>query len=283
MTKTYQDLGGIEGEVLVKSPPIICKYRDRSNQYHKEMLIGTAIWFAHPKTLNDPYDIRTPVRFDYSEIEHPLFFEKLKSIALIRHPEISPNTRDFMVICENQMDIIRVNPVQYFEANALAVRAGSSYDSIGIISFSQNELDEAMWAHYGNNGQGFCIGFDTVKLCKALQCGFGFVNYQAQPPLHSFIANDKDNQMDLMFLKHPKWSNEKEYRFFTARISSDKDREVFLAPDMIVEVVLGPNITEKHKDEIIEVLKARYNSSPQLFKCESVANSYGYVKKQIKY
>lgn len=283
MAKTYQEFEEVEEDVIAKSPATIFKYRDWGNSFHQKTLTGPEVWLAHPKTLNDPYDIRTPVRFDYSEVEHPLFYEKLKSVAKIRHPEIPPNTRDFRVMCENQMEIIRANPAQYFESNAKEIREANTWDIIGVLSLSITELNETMWAHYGNSGRGFCVGLDTVMVCKALQCGFGYVEYSPEPALHSFIAKPKDNLVDRMFLKHPKWKNEEEYRFLTARINSDKDRSVLLPLASIKEVTLGQDIREEHKNEIISVLRGKYNSTVALYQCESKADAYEYSKRLLDY
>jgi hypothetical protein len=68
----------VEESIKRSAPKIVYKYRgDWNNPYHRKLITEQLMWFAPPKELNDPYDIRTPVRFDITEIEHPLFFQKL--------------------------------------------------------------------------------------------------------------------------------------------------------------------------------------------------------------
>lgn len=283
MPKLYTKFAEIEKEVIEKAPPIVYKYRDWSNPYHQSILTENTFWLSHPKDLNDPYDIRVPVRFDYSEIEHPLFFEKLKTHAPIRHPFIHPESREFKVICENQMDIIRSNPANHFEGNYLEIRESNLYDPVGVLSLTFDALNETMWAHYGSNSKGFCVGFDTVALAKGIECGFGFVTYQDEPPVHSFIKDIEENQKDQMFLKHSKWIYEKEFRFLTLRIQSDKDRAIKTDPSTVREIVLGQNTSDTHRDEIIKILKEKYEGSVKLFQVKANVGSYGLQKQEIFY
>ena len=75
----FDNFDELEESIRNNAPRVIYKYRgDWNNDYHREIVTKQTIWFAGPKELNDEYDIRTPIRFDAREIEHPLFLEKLK-------------------------------------------------------------------------------------------------------------------------------------------------------------------------------------------------------------
>lgn len=279
----FTDFKEIENEVAEKAPPIIYKYRDWSNEYHRSILTDCALWISHPKELNDPYDIRVPVRFDFSEIDNPLFFERLKYHAQLRFPHLHPNSRDFKVICENKFDLIKQNPEKYFEENYMQIRESDLYDRVGVFSLSSDALNEPMWAHYGNNGTGFCVGFDTLALARTLQFGFGYVEYEDEPPVYSFVRNIDENQKDQMFLKHIKWTYEVEFRFLTLRIASTKDRSVEVSPNSIKEVILGQKISAEHEKEIVELLLQKYVGMVRLYKTSAKAGSYGLQKQEINY
>ncbi len=283
MPKVYTDFSEIETDVAEKVPTITYKYRDWVNPYHQLILTENIIWFSHPKELNDPYDIRVPVRFDYSEIDNPLFFEKLKYHTAIRFPQFPTDTREFRVVCDNKMDMIRENPKKHFEDNYLEMRESDVYDRVGVFSLTSDCLNETMWAHYGNNSKGFCVGFDTLALVKPLNMGFGFVDYEEEPPVHSFIKEIDENQKDQMYLKHTKWIYEKEFRLLTLAIINDKDRGVKVVPGIIREVILSTAIPDKHKQEIIQLLKNKYDSKVKLFICRPNAGIYGMQKEEIAY
>ena len=85
MLKVFDDFSEVEEDVRNKVPPVIYKYRDWENNLHKKILTENLIWFASPKSLNDPFDIRAPYRFNFDEVNHPLFYETLRKYAKIAY------------------------------------------------------------------------------------------------------------------------------------------------------------------------------------------------------
>lgn len=285
MNKIFEDFAEIEDDLKNSIPPLLYKYRDWNNDFHKKVLIDNLLWLTHPKDLNDPYDIRTPVTFDFNEIEHPLFFEKLKYFAEKQFPLVDTNSREFRVICENKFDEIKLNPNAYFEKNYKTVRESNIYDCVGVCSLSKTELDPTMWAHYALDSTGFCVGFDSVNLIKnfPIRISFGHVDYKSNPPLHSFIKEFDENQESEMFLKHTKWNNEDEFRFLTLDILKASDREIKFDGSTISEIILGKEISNQNEDEIISILKTKYYSKIKLFRIETNTSSFNYSKKKIIY
>ncbi|SRR6266496_166823 len=283
MQKVFDDFSEIEDEIRNQEPSTMYKYRDWTNDFHKAILKDNVIWFAHPKELNDPYDIRVPVRFDFSEVNHPLFFEKLKFHAETNFPHINPKSREFQVICENQIEIIKSDPKTFFENNYLEIRESDLYDCIGVFSLSKDSLDETMWAHYAINSTGFCIGFDTIELLQNFHMGFGPITYDDEPPLHSFIKSFRDNTKNEMYLKHTKWSHEKEFRVLTSAIKKNSDRSVKINKNSVKEIIVGSKMPTDYINEIITLLKSDYSSKVALFKADVNTSSYGLKKIAINY
>ncbi|MGV3528421.1 MAG: DUF2971 domain-containing protein [Flavisolibacter sp.] len=275
-------------EEIIKSmkessvPSVLYKYRSWRNRNHQRALTDQEIWFSHPKGLNDPFDIRVPYKFDLSEIEDPRFYEKLRQICRDRNPHIPFNSRDFNIICQNQMQLIRKDPAAYFEENLRAIRNGNLYDWMGVFSLTQDPADEAMWAYYGENQEGFCIGYDSVELVKQLNVSFGVVNYSDEPIKHSFINENEFSLLDI-FQKSTKWSNEKEYRFVTAQIRKESDRKAILKKGCLKHLILGARICQKSSNEIIQILKEVYEGSVKLFQIVEKTDSYGLTLKEKKY
>jgi hypothetical protein len=283
MSTLYDDFAEIEDDVRARAPKIVYKYRDWSNPFHQAVLKNCSLWFAHPKELNDPYDIRVPVRFDFSEIDNPLFWEKLKFHAMYQFPHLDPDSKEFAKECEDQVKRIKADPKKFFEANHMALRESDLFDRIGVFSLSKNPFNETMWAHYGNNSTGYCIGFDTVELVRSFQVGFGYVTYEVEPPLYSFIRDVDDNQRDQIYLKHKKWEYEEEFRLITFNIQGDKDRMFIFDRSIVKEIFLGAKISDKGKGDIIEILKMNFDSKPALFICKASADAYGFTKEKIDY
>ncbi len=285
MGKVFDDFFEVEEEVRKFAPPILYKYRDWQYEFNKSIVTDNVAWFAHPKDLNDKYDIRVPVRFDANEVHQPEFYQKLRNLAKMHFPHLNPSSRDFDVICENQLEFIKADPIAFFQKNYLELRESDHYDQVGVFSLTGDPLNETMWAHYANNTKGFCIGFDTIKLIKSLppRIGFGYVDYDEEPPYHLFTRSSIDNQKSEMYFKFKKWENENEFRLLTFSIGHGLDRGMKFDKDSISEIIVGADMPSHHLDKIIEVLKVQYDSRVKLFRTIVKPSSYGYDREPLDY
>src|SRR5688572_13231124 len=111
MNYVFDSFEEVEETIRKIAPQVVYKYRgDWNNPYHRELVTKQSLWFAAPRELNDPYDIRTPIRFDVTEIEHSDFFARLKSSLQARNPSIAYTDRDLNILCEKKLDEIRQDP-----------------------------------------------------------------------------------------------------------------------------------------------------------------------------
>lgn len=283
-TKTFQNLKEAELEMRKSMPFTLYKYRDWSIENHRDLLMGPCVWFSHPKSLNDPYDIRVPEIVTYGDINSEQFFNKVKEAVSFYHPELKTGSRDYEIACSNLLDLIKKDPKGWFEQNQKVIREGSLFDSIGVLSLSINELSEPLWAYYGNNGKGFCIGYDPVEIFKAHPCSFSIVTYDDEPSERNLLEPVEEfDSFWNFFKKRRRWVNEEEYRFVTLSIKSNHDRKVQIPVDAIREVILGSKVDKLHKEEIIEVLKNKFNSKVPLYILEEKLSSFGFGKTLIKY
>ena len=229
MLKIFNDFSEIENEVRAKVPLVIYKYRNWQNNLHKEILTKNTIWFASPKSFNDPFDIRAPDKVNFEEVDHPLFYENIRKYAKKAYKNIPANSKEFEIVCENQLDIIKSNPKKWFDDRFREIREGNLYDSIGVFSATTDPKNETMWASYGDNGYGVCIGFDTIELVKSLRVGFGNVIYQNEPLTYSLIEGRLLTENNEYQYKYSKWAYEKEFRLTTPLIDKDCERgKIFL-------------------------------------------------------
>ena len=131
--------------------------------------------------------------------------------------------------------------------------------SIGIICFSENWNSPVQWAHYANNHQGICLGFDipNSRLSK--------VNYVNE---RLTLSNSMTEVEMRQFLstKFSHWSYEKEYRIFSKlKIKEDElYYEAFSEEIVLKQIIIGVkskitknNIKDAFGDEEIEIFKVR--------------------------
>jgi hypothetical protein len=278
----FEKFEEVEESIRRLAPKIVYKYRaDWTNQYHRQIITDKILWFAAPRYLNDPYDIRTPLQFDIAEIDSPIFFEKLKAHYISDHPNIAYTERDLNVICENKMDEIRMNPQKYFENNYKQIREGTIYDRVGIFSCTKDELNETMWAHYSNNHQGFVIGFVTVELARDLLCSIGPMTYNDTIPVYSFIDPKADDDFNIYFLKSKKWEHEQEFRFYTIGDDENIERAKKYSVACASELLLGIKFPDSQKNDIITEAKRVFGNTFPIYHVRPKISGYGLEKTQI--
>jgi hypothetical protein len=66
-------------------------------------------------------------------------------------------------------------------------------------------------------------------------------------------------------------------------INEEKDRKIAIPEKAIKEVNLGKQIPQEHEENIIKLLKQKYDSQVELFKLKDNISSYGFRKIKIDY
>ena len=120
-----------------------------------------------------------------------------------------------------------------------------------------------MWSHYGDNHNGFCIGFNEMKMRNSgLFHRGGTVNYSKSFPELNPLSDEKliVTSFYQIHYKSKDWDYEEEYRlsnFYYPDYPLDSERIIQIPEDYIEEINLGMNISKEHQYEIIEICKKR--------------------------
>lgn len=238
-------------ESFKTKPKTIYKIRDWNNPLHRKIITEQAIWFATPKSLNDPFDIRIPMKIDLSEVQHPNFKLMLRKSLILKYPNLTISEDQLDSLCEERLMMIKKDPRNYFKENYIDMREGATYDPVGIFSCTTDELSMRMWEEYGNNHEGFSVGFDTFELFKNLQFLNGLVRYTNEIPFHSFLIKESNSDFTNFFLKSTKWKYENEFRFFYVPFEKESDRAKKYKIECVREILLGAKFPESNKLEFI--------------------------------
>lgn len=280
MIKTYMNFEDIEKEVRENVVPIVYKYRTWDNDLHKKIITNREVWFAHPFTLNDPYDVRPPYNIINNDIDWNVFKEQLKAIGKEVEKGITEGELEAEV--NVRLNEAKTDPVKYFTKNRTQyILEEKNYNHIGIFSCCTSGLNEPMWAHYGNNHSGFAVGFDTVAISKALSCGFGYVNYDDTPIDYIIMGDNSGTLENEMYQKSKRWTSEEELRFVTAGVGFYRERTSNFPPDAVKEVLVGMDTSEKIVKELSNEIQNSIGSIP-VFRVGRKANQYGFEKVQIR-
>ena len=260
----------VKTSFLASCPATVYKYRSWSDQNHRRSLTDLSIWYSNPKTLNDLWDIRLPYEFAYNEVYHPAFYEKLcKHHAKKNYDEL-----------QQLYDEIKSNPKLWVDKNYNDLREGAIYEEIGVFSTSEDPVNDLMWAHYGKDHTGFCIGYDSFKILSAKKCSAGRALFIDTPPKYSFIKQIDEGGFSEYFLKNKRWEYEKEFRFLTF-VDCEKDRLGKVDRSAIKEVILGRYISNDHKDQILNCLRNEFASEVDLFQITENPSGYGLSKQKM--
>lgn len=281
MIKLYGTFEEVEAEIKEKTPPIVYKYRTWEDIYHKRTITNSEVWFAHPHSLNDPYDVRPPYNFIVKDIDWDMARTKIRKAGRYFEPHLSDAELEVQV--EKRIKEMQANPIEYFQRNrGNHILDEKLYDPYGVFSCCKSAGNEPMWAHYGNNHCGFAVGFNTVELARTLQCTIGPVKYDDTPvDYHIFGKNDYEKIMEAeLFQKSKRWEPEEELRFITAGIGLIRQRAAKFTPQAVSEIVFGINTSQQVQNEIISEATKVFPNVP-FFRVRTRPDGYGFSKEKI--
>jgi len=80
-------LENLERNFSTSTPPILYKYRDWDNEFHKRIITNQEIYFSSADQLNDPYDCALPLRMNREQLTRENIVLKCSQLISSEHPE----------------------------------------------------------------------------------------------------------------------------------------------------------------------------------------------------
>lgn len=195
----------------------------RVNEYTIKGLQEKKLWKSDPVSFNDPFELRL-MHLDEEEIY------SVKGLSKIRQENadlsyLSDSELFYMVISELQNYLYRFR----------------------VISFTEKNDDILMWAHYGADHKGICLGFEVDDTNKE---GLYKVNYSDDyPELNLENIWHIEGLAKILLNKSSHWSYEKEWR----KIFIEPEEFSCDYPDRFSEIILGARISEENENRIREI------------------------------
>ena len=196
-----------------KTPEILYKYRALDINT-LSILESGRVWYSRREQLNDPFDCTPDFQIDVPEYEIDKFLEIVGADHLIREmKDIGDNRLDFAM----KREIVEST---FF----------NNLNTFGVFCASADPCDELMWAHYGDNHMGICIGFDVnpknispasthliprpvdysgrgrILLSDIMKSERGELDFQ---------AHADDTITNTFYRKNEAWKYEKEWRYIS--------------------------------------------------------------------
>ena len=240
-----------------KAPTVLYKYRP-FNADTLSCLTRNVLWFASPKTFNDPFDgfVAAPKKREY---------EELKTV-LGHHTSISNpfGDREFGF---NLLDKIKN------EGTASAITTFRSSEAVteeeleqkiksrGVFSGSTTATNQLMWSHYSQNHQGLCIGYE-IDYSKMDYAHVRKINYPLTDDREVLMDTDLYNEElaieKLLTCKSRHWEYEEEWRLILKEelATNIKGQEMPLIGE-VHEIIFGMRMPDSHRETIHKIAKSK--------------------------
>ena len=263
---------------------VVYKYRDWSDDLHKRMLSHNEIFLASPSSLNDPFDSKIPIRFDRGDEQKA--FEMALCVVRSDHPRLDDVERQKManeIVAKGiWKDPHNIEKHREFQRRKID-------NDFGVCSFSAKRDINLAWTHYGADHSGFCVGFNAKGVidhfrrnlsATGLIADFYPVKYVDKfPYINGFETPNPDNLLTVLSTKANQWAYEEEIRLI---LISGTNQSVILDDTVIKEIILGMRMSDKFKNEIIQIAKSKGNQM-RLFQAKRSENSFQIIFDQISY
>lgn len=262
-------------------PDIIYKYRSWNKKFHKDILLKNEVYMSSPNDFNDPFDWRIPK--NHFLIDTPEKIKKYVNDGIEKHRHwLVANGKD--IDFEKKQLKERLQDIETYQKKHEELEYSEMDKHFGVLSLSGRWNSILMWSHYGDFHKGFCIGFNEEKMrnCGLFGKGGSVAYTEDFPELNPL---EQEHTMEKSFKQtHNKakdWEYEEEYRLtnlFFPNQPTNQQRVIQVPTEIIEEVNLGMNISQKNKDEIIEECLKK---NIKVFQTEKIPFKFKLTRKEI--
>jgi hypothetical protein len=268
-----------QGHITLKND-YLYQYRTFSSDKNRHVnnLINSELSFAIGEAFNDPFDatLLFPSIFA-TDVQIEQFIDKnFQHIVLAKVLSESKSTE----IVKHELKQRFSQPegqkifLDRYQA-PIQERMCNSYISC-LSTSSRNPL---LWAHYGDNHEGFCVRYNKEKLVNSLplRCHNEVIYTNNPMNFLDTITNSCDikKQVDkLLFKKSKHWDYEQEYRLVMEQRRTELSSKYFthsFDPQSVNMVLFGLKASAKFKEDLYSKLQGR----GIIFK-EMLADSIGF-------
>lgn len=232
------------------------------NGFRYRLLSVPQLYFASPKSFNDPFDCQLPRGWASKTNEEILRYLRK------RHGD----NRESISRIEWRLETDRKGYLN--SLNEADIKLTDS--QTGVFCLSPNPTTSLLWAHYAEGHKGYCIGYDTKKTlefmesycdCPAFNYGLISVAYVLDLfNLDPFLEDDIEWFFQRYRYKAQDWSYEREYRIVLMKHEElyENDREVEIAADCLSEIILGCRVDKETETDIRQAVEILRLLNPEL-------------------
>ena len=240
-------------------PKTLYKFRSWNNDYHRTLLTDRKLWVPTASDLNDPFDCCIPLRWDCMSVN-----DQVKRFENMLPDVLSPAEKK-----QKALEIIKESGIRDDARKAGTMLAWTRIfrETYGVLSFSTVRDVPLLWSHYADAYRGFCVGIDMVGFSRVRR---EYITRSENPFLGEWVKyvnkvpkivpspekyGDLHGFLESYTTKSVFWDHEREYRFVFLR---PPESGLILSPECVSEVVLGSEMPESDKKEVLKTAKAQF-------------------------
>ena len=238
--------------MIDNDPKYLYRYRHLQGDHREwtlRIISKSELYFASPKSFNDPFDCR--IRYRQRVLKSELR-KKHKQLVKKFLPDLNRTQRRLKV----KNDIKRTNQQDLL----LTITEGlqESVDNLGVLSLSANPTNILLWSHYASSHTGLCFKFRATNNTPFFGCAQK-VNYESDYPVIDLLKDDPGKQTDAFLLtKAIDWHYEDEWRIIDHNSGSGYK---YFPKELLVGVIFGARMPNEDKEAIAKELGDRVKTT----------------------
>jgi hypothetical protein len=244
-------LGGLK----LTSPDVnfLYKYssldRDRLD-WLRDILLGHRVHFPTPDDLNDPEDVRPPIRFSSRE----------GLIDVLYRPDASRE------VLENLASLVRIKHyVDTATEEDICRDLGRAFHQVTVrhrvYSMTTRSDNEHLWTEYAGCHSGYCLELENYGVFEMLPIAVVYTDTICRD-----FCRREDFNPTILYYKRTKWAKEQEVRFVPHPTLSSG--YVAFNPHRLRRIILGRRMRAEHREVVRAWCRER---TPQLEVAEESA------------
>ncbi|WP_231891752.1 DUF2971 domain-containing protein [Vibrio sp. HI00D65] len=271
-------------------------YKYMSANTAKLVLEFQKLRWSCPSSFNDINELQRMPAFKPSiDASKDEYLKTLMNVAyegLQLNKSLSPDSKGLVSLMQMTKSQGVGKDTLYRELSSLEVNLSSLEENLReeterynngalrIICLSEDENNEVMWAHYGDNHTGCMFEFKHIeKLDTPFQMAKKVTYTDSTPNLGSaldFLLYDERQELlaktadAIYYTKTAKWEYEKEWRVMTRRPGEDKKYSDFeFYKEELVSVTFSARIADEDLTDLVSLIAAHYPQC-KMYKIQSV-------------
>ena len=258
----------------IELPNELYKYRSWYDPLHKRMITHNEIYFAAPLEASEQDEFN--LEKDFSLLTKNMVFKYSLQIAKRKNLNRRLTRKDARDLTKKALifDSARQQEFkEYFRQELNKV--------FSVYCLSQHKNIYRLWNTFALDQEVFCVGFNTRQMFDNVEISGsgGLIMYYSEankPKLRPICLTDEERIEDMLKMIYSlpeKFRAEEEYRL--AKIFM-KNRQVTLNKGAFKEIILGDQMPNNHKDELISA--ARQNlPDAEIYQAECNYDTGGYI------